>query len=192
MTNSFMSATPGFQGICWLDVETTGLSPFLTGEKLLQVACYVTDTDLNFKDEEGYESVVNYPEKVVRKMFESTSPFVQNMHEATGLWGRLSNEGLALEELDTEVTEYVKQFYPEKNTVWLAGNSIFLDRSFISAYLPKLDEHLHYRSVDVTSIAGLAQNWYGVAFEKKKTHDARDDIMESINELKFLREKVFK
>lgn len=186
-----MFTNENFQGIAWIDVEATGLNPYLTGEKLLQVACYVTDPDLNILDEVGFEMPVFYSEQEVHSLYENTSKYVQNMHDSTGLWGRLSTEGVPLEDVDRKLVEYVSQFYPNPRTAWLGGNSISLDRNFLTAYLPETDSHLHYRSVDVTSWAGPVGAWTGFLYEKKRTHDAKDDIMESIEELKAIRNLIF-
>lgn len=180
------------QGIAWIDVESTGLSPYLTGDKLLQVACYVTDTDLNILEPQGFEAFVHYTPEETRELYDNTSAYVQNMHNSTGLWEKLSTEGIPLSSIDAQLKEYISSFYPDKKTVWFGGNSIVLDRNFVTAFLPETDAFLHYRNVDVTSVAGLALSWYGFSFEKKRSHNAKEDIMESIEELRALRKVVFK
>lgn len=185
---------PDLQGIAWIDVESTGLNPY-EGESLLQIACYVTDPDLNILDEGGFERVIKYTQEEADELYRKTSKYVQDMHTATGLWDRLvSHEAQSIPAVDVDLTMYIQQFFPQKKTVWLGGNSIFLDRQFTNFNLPTLAGFLHYRSVDVTSFAGLARSWYGeeAVFEKRRTHDARDDIMESIEELRFYRKILFK
>jgi oligoribonuclease len=177
--------------IVWIDVETNKLSPFTDNGVLLQIAAFVTDNDLNILDDEGYEAVVKFDAIDAEKAFNEAVPFVQNMHTETGLWDRLVKEGKELTVIDNEITAYIKQFQPDPAAAWFGGNSIKLDRDFTSAFLPNLYAHIHYRSVDVTSLAGLARSWYGFEYEKKKTHDARDDIMESIEELRAYREFLF-
>lgn len=177
--------------IVWIDVESTGLSPFTSNDTLLQIACFVTDNDLNILDNIGYEAVVKYTAEEAEKAYLKAVPFVQEMHSSTGLWERLVNDSKELSVIDSEITEYIKQFQPNPTAAWFGGNSIKLDRDFTSAFLPTLYSHLHYRSVDVTSLAGLAREWYGYSYEKKKSHDARDDIMESIEELRAYRKYLF-
>jgi oligoribonuclease len=177
--------------IVWIDVETTGLSPFTSDDTLLQIACFVTDNDLNLLDDEGYEAVVKYDKASAEAAYAQANDFVKNMHSETGLWDRLTTDGKTLDVIDQEVTEYIRRFQPEPSSAWFGGNSIKLDRDFTSVFLPNLYSHIHYRSLDVTSFAGVARAWYGFEFEKKKTHDARDDIMESIEELRAYRKTIF-
>ncbi len=173
-------------GIAWLDVETTGIKA--EEENLLQVACIVTDLDLNILDAGGFNKYVYYPEAVVEILKTRTNPYVLDMHMKTGLWDSLP-DGTPLSAIDEDLLSYIKSFFPDMRTAWLGGNSITLDRNFINLFLPKVGEHLHYRSVDVTSWAGPAQWWRkGLQYHKKTLHDAFSDITESIDELKFLRD----
>lgn len=182
----------GFEGIVWTDVESNGTHPLLLGSKLLQVACVITDTDLNVLDASGFDAVVSYTEDEARELYDAAPPVVQNMHTETGLWDRIVNEGSSVEVIDAQFLDYVKEFFPNPKTAWFGGNSIKLDRDFAEVFLPNFYAHVHYRSVDVSGIAGLARAWYDVSFVKRKSHDATDDIRESIAELKFLREKAFR
>lgn len=175
--------------ITWLDVETTGLHS--DEASLLEVSAVITDTNLNILDENGYNAVVYYPE-TIKDFWVATLPeVVVNMHHTTGLWDKLPN-GTLLPQVNKELTHYIKQFAPDPRTSWLGGNSISLDRDFLHTYLPDVYNHLHYRSVDVTSIAGPANWWGHGVYEKKRTHSAFDDIRESIEELRWLRDKAFK
>ena len=183
--------------IAWIDVETTGIngykpSLFKRRDFLLEVACLVTDMDLNVLDDEGYQAVVHYSPTQVEKLKKHTNDYVIDMHTKTGLWDKLSS-GKRLSKIDNELSSYIKQFAPEARQAYLGGNSITLDRNFIIPNLPQVGEHLHYRSVDVTSLAILANSWYdGTSFAKRTEHSAFSDIRESIEELKFLRGKIFK
>lgn len=182
----------GFEGIIWTDVETNGTHPLLLNNKLLQVACVITDTDLNVLDDEGFEAVVSYSRKEADELYNTAPPIVQDMHDATGLWERIVVEGDSLEVVDENFLTYVKEFFPQPKTAWFGGNSIKLDRDFAEVFLPNFYAHVHYRSVDVSGIAGLGRAWYNVSFEKGKSHNAVDDIRESVAELKFLRETIFR
>lgn len=175
--------------LTWLDAETTGL--YASDEFLLEVACVVTDSDLNVLDDQGYSTAVYYPAPVSQLLREKAIPIVKTMHDNTGLWDRLPN-GKLLSTVDQELKSYISQFAPEPRTSWLGGNSITLDRDFMRHFLPGVYNHLHYRSVDVTSIAGPADWWYGESFPKQKKHDAFSDILESIEELRYLRRTIFK
>ena len=178
--------------IVWADVESTGLSPYApSNDKLLQVACVITDNDLNILDEVGYEAVVYYSEEETKTVFAHANEYVQNMHTNTGLWDRLAVDGKTLETIDSELLSYIKQFQPEPKKAWLGGNSIKLDRDFLGFFLPNTFEHIHYRSVDVTSFAGIIEAKYGYTFKKKATHNAMDDIRESLAELKDYTAKFF-
>jgi len=174
----------------WLDAETTGLHAHK--ESLLEVACLITDTNLNIIDEAGYSAAVYYPEVYVQGLKDKADPFVQQMHETSHLWDRLP-QGTPLAQIDKDLVAYMSE-YTQPNESVLAGNSITLDRNFMQWHLPDVYEHMYYRSVDVSSIALLAQWWYGedVKYQKQYKHEAFADIKESIEELKFLRDKVFK
>lgn len=188
MSNTTLPVMADEDILLWGDVETTGLSPFLANDELLQVAFIVTDRFLNIIGD-PYEAVI-FQDK--EKMFNLSGEFVQNMHASTGLWDRLELEGRPLDVVDGELVEYVRSFQPNPKKVWWAGNSIKLDRDFASAFLPKMFDTVGYRSMDVSSLSFIAKNWYGVEFEKKKTHDAVDDIRESLAELKLYRETIFR
>lgn len=177
-----------FPNITWIDTETGGLDE--STDKLFEVAALVTDRNLNILDPEGFKMVVHFPAEEVTSLRAAAHPVVQEMHDQTGLWDRLPT-GTPLTEVDAKLHEYISQF-SEPRTSWLGGNSITLDRNFLRANLPKSFGHLSYRSWDVTTLAGVAQAWYGVSYEKKRLHSAFSDIMESIEELRFYRETIFK
>lgn len=178
--------------IIWGDVETNGVNAF-DGDVLLEAAFLVTDGDLNILDETGYQAVVKWSPEHVSRIKLATSDYVVNMHEKTGLWDRLPM-GKYREQIDEEALAYLKQFVPEPKTARFAGNSITLDRNFMQANLPGTFEHIHYRSFDVSTVAGLAQMWGGeeIQYQKKTLHSAFSDITESIEELRYLRGKAFK
>lgn len=180
------------EGVAWIDIETTGTDPYDKGDKLLQVACIVTDSDLNILDEQGINLIVKYSEEEAQELYDMSVPFVQEMHKTTGLWNRItSGEALPLETVDELLYDYLRKFYPEKGDLWFGGNSVYLDRSFLEKFAPKAYNHIHYRTVDVTSFGGPARAWFGYEFEKKRSHDAMEDIMESINELRAYRKDLF-
>lgn len=177
--------------IAWIDVETTGVDP--GKDALLEVACLVTDTQLNLLDQQGYHAVVRYTPQEVSDLVASADERVVQMHSATNLWGKLTS-GKPLETIDTELLYYIRRFAAEPRQALVGGNSITLDRNFVERYLPETFAHLYYRSIDVSTVALLAQWRYGskVRYEKQYLHAALPDIRESISELRYLLDKVFK
>lgn len=178
--------------IAWIDVETNGVDA--ETDVLLEIACLITDSELNILDEKGFSACVYYSPEEVSQILHRTDEFVVNMHNKTDLWNRVSTEGVSLRVLESCLLAYMKKYIPEPKSARLAGNSITLDRNFVNKFLPAVGNHLHYRSFDVSTLAGLANNWYGpeVSYKKKTLHSAFSDITESIEELKFLRTQIFK
>lgn len=176
--------------LIWIDVETTGVDAF-DKDELLEVACLITDSELNILDEVGYHAVIKYSDLKVSSMKLLTNDFVRDMHKKTGLWDKLTS-GKPVRTVDSELLDYIKSFVPDARKARIAGNSITLDRNFLQANLPQSFNHLSYRSYDVSTIAGLTAMWYeDEGYTKKKTHAAMDDIRESIEELRYLRERFF-
>jgi oligoribonuclease len=173
--------------LVWIDCEMTGLD--LAHDALVEIACIVTDADLNPLDE-GVDVVIKPPAEALEQMPE----VVRDMHLASGLLDELS-AGVTLEEAQQLVLGYVQQHVGEPRKVPLAGNSIATDRMFIARDMPELDTYLHYRMVDVSTVKELARRWYPRAYyaspEKHGGHRALADIRESITELRYYREAVF-
>ena len=173
--------------LVWIDCEMTGLD--LSVDELVEVAVVVTDYDLKPLDD-GF-SVVIKPDK---SALDNMGDFVTNMHTESGLIEEIPN-GKSLAEAEYEVLEYVLRFAPDEKTAPLAGNTIGTDRAFLAKFMPRLDNHLHYRSVDVSSIKELARRWYPRAYfqapAKHGGHRALADILESIRELDYYRSIVF-
>ncbi|UCR89294.1 oligoribonuclease [Mycetocola spongiae] len=173
--------------LVWIDCEMTGLD--LGVDELVEIAVVITDFDLNPVDP-GIDLVIKPSAAALEQMGE----FVTTMHTTSGLINEL-NDGLSLEEAERRVLEYVRSFIPEARKAPLAGNSIGTDRAFLSKYMPELDNHLHYRNIDVSSIKELAHRWYPrVYFQapaKDGGHRALADILESIRELAYYRAAAF-
>lgn len=181
--------------IAWVDVETSGLNPWEGPESrrcLLEVACVVTDGELNVLDDGGFESLVEYSPVMVDRLREGAQPVVREMHDESGLWDRLRvEEGLSLFEVDCELLSYVSEFAPEPRSARLGGNSVRLDLNFLEASLPMSYAHLSHRFVDVTTVSTLFGWWGGVPrFEKRSVHSAMADVRESLEELRYLKSKV--
>ena len=165
----------------------TGLNP--ETECLVEIAAVITDFDLNVLDE-GIDLVIKPREGTVEAM----GDYVRKMHTDSGLINEFDS-GIDLADAEAQVLEYVKKYIPNAKTAPLAGNTIGTDRMFISRYMPALDDHLHYRNIDVSTIKELSKRWYPRAYfqapKKDGGHRALADILESIEELKYYRKSVF-
>jgi len=173
--------------LVWIDCEMTGLD--LTSDALVEIACIVTDGELNSLDD-GIDVLIKPPAEALDGM----QDVVRAMHTTSGLLAELP-AGLTLGEAQDLVLGYIRQHVSESRKVPLCGNSIATDRSFLARDMPELDAFLHYRMVDVSSIKELARRWYPRAYfaspEKHGGHRALADIRESIRELQYYREAVF-
>ncbi|MDT0377770.1 oligoribonuclease [Streptomyces sp. DSM 42041] len=171
----------------WIDCEMTGLS--LTGDALVEVAALVTDSELNVLGE-GVDVVIRPPAEALAQMPE----IVRSMHTSSGLLEELDG-GTTLADAEERVLAYIREHVPEAGRAPLCGNSVGTDRGFLARDMPKLESHLHYRIVDVSSVKELARRWYPRAYfnspEKNGNHRALADIRESIAELRYYREAVF-
>ncbi|MFC1841237.1 oligoribonuclease [Thermodesulfobacteriota bacterium] len=171
--------------LVWIDLEMTGLDP----EKMviLEIASIVTDADLNITAE-GPHIVINHPDDILDKMEE----WSRAHHQASGLTDRVKKSKYDCGYAEKETLKFVSA-HCNKGESPLCGNSIWQDRRFLARYMPDLESFFHYRLIDVSSIKELVSRWYPdlPPYEKKKKHLALDDIYESINELKYYREKIF-
>jgi len=174
--------------LVWIDCEMTGLE--LNRDALIEIAVLVTDGDLNIL-EEGLDIVIACGEDVLDTMV----PFVQQMHENSGLTDLVRKSTVTLGEAEQQVLDYIKRFVTEPRTAPLCGNSIATDRGFITRDMPQLDEFLHYRMIDVSSIKELTRRWYRRVYfaqpAKGLAHRALADIIESVQELRYYRSTVF-
>src|SRR4051794_41696091 len=166
----------------------TGLDPQV--DVLVEVAVVVTDSELTLLDDGLDILIATDPAKL-----DGMLDIVREMHTASGLLEALASATTTLEEAEQQVLEYVRRFAPERRKAPLCGNSIATDRSFLVRYMPALDDHLHYRMIDVSTIKELARRWYPRAYfnapPKLGGHRALADIVDSITELRYYREAVF-
>lgn len=180
-----MSNTPAAQ-LVWIDCEMTGLN--VESDGLCEIAMIVTDFELQ-PLHPGFEIVIHPGETALAGM----NSFVRNMHEASGLLPRIAS-GVTVAEAEKRVLAYLANHVPAGCKPIVAGNTIGMDRRFISRYMPALDARLHYRSIDVSTIKELSRQWHPAAFsrapEKRGGHRALADIAESIQELAYFREAV--
>ena len=167
----------------------TGLDP--ARDVIVEIATIVTDDDLVIVAE-GPDLVVHQPPSALEGMV----PVVVEMHTSSGLLEAIAASTVTLEEAGRATLEFIRQHVPEPRTIPLCGNSIGTDRRFLAAYLPDIENHLHYRSVDVSTIKELTRRWYPGALDavprKATAHRALDDIRESIEELRWYRANVFR
>jgi oligoribonuclease len=174
--------------LVWMDLEMTGLEP--DTDVIVEIATLVTDDDLNIVAE-GPDLVIHQPAAVLAIM----KPIVVEMHTKSGLLDAITSSTITLEEAGAATLEFIKLHVPEARTVPLCGNSIGTDRRFLAKYLPEIENYLHYRSVDVSSIKELAKRWFpksGIDRPNKGgMHRAMDDVRESVRELQYYREKYF-
>jgi oligoribonuclease len=174
--------------LVWMDLEMTGLDPEI--DVIVEIATLITDDDLNVVAE-GPDLVIHQSDEVLATM----SKVVLDMHTKSGLLEAIKTSTTTLETAGLATLEFIRQHIPEARTIPLCGNSIGTDRRFLAKYLPEIENYLHYRSVDVSTIKELSRRWYpqlGVERPNKGgTHRALDDIRASVNELLFYRERVF-
>ena len=173
--------------LVWIDCEMTGLD--LTHDVLIEVAALVTDAQLNVLGE-GVDVIIKPPDAALDQM----GDFVREMHAKSGLLPLLA-DGVDVETAEQQVLAYIREHVPNARSAPLAGNTIGTDRSFLARDMPTLEQHVHYRNVDVSSIKELARRWFPRAYyntpAKSGNHRALADIRESIEELRYYREAVF-
>jgi oligoribonuclease len=171
-----------------MDLEMTGLDP--ARNVIVEIATLVTDDDLEIVDE-GPDLVVHQPAEALDAM----EDVVREMHTRSGLLEAISASTLSLDEAGRQTLDFIKRHVPTPRTVPLCGNSIGTDRRFLAAYLPDIEDYLHYRSVDVSTLKELALRWNPDVLEaapkKASSHRALDDIRESVEELRYYRQHVF-
>lgn len=174
--------------LVWVDCEMTGLDPAV--DVLVEIAVIVTDSELQPLDDGLDLLIATEPAKLA-----GMADVVREMHTQSGLLDALASATTTVAEAEQQVLGYVRKHVPERRKAPLCGNSIATDRTFIARYMPELDDHLHYRMIDVSSVKELARRWYPRVYfnapAKAGGHRALADILESINELRYYRETLF-
>ena len=170
--------------LVWVDLEMTGLD--VETDVIVEIACIVTDSSLAALDD-GIELIVHADADALARM----GDFVREMHTKSGLLPKIETSPIDVGAAQLATLEYVKQHVPKPSVAPLCGNSIGTDRRFLARYMTELDDYLHYRSVDVSSLKELCRRWYPAIYKKRpgkaEHHRALDDIRESIEELRFYR-----
>ncbi|HEY1651960.1 MAG TPA: oligoribonuclease [Acidimicrobiales bacterium] len=174
--------------LAWIDLEMTGLDP--ARHTIVEIGSLITDDDLTIVAE-GPDLVVHASPEELAEMDE----VVRNMHTRSGLLTAIEASTLTLPEAGAQTLDFLKQHIHRPRTVPLAGNSIGTDRRFLATQLPEIEDYLHYRSVDVSTIKELCRRWrpevYKAAPTKKGGHRALQDIRESVGELVYYRTAIF-
>jgi len=178
---------PKTERIVWIDCEMTGLD--LERDALIEVAALVTDSELTILGE-GVDVVIACDDQAL----ESMPDVVREMHTSSGLLDELA-AGVTMAQAQDMVMTYVRAWVPDPRKAPLAGNTVGTDRGFLARDMPELEQHLHYRIIDVSSIKELSRRWFPRAYynapKKNGGHRALVDIRESIEELRYYREAVF-
>ncbi|MCP4753199.1 MAG: oligoribonuclease [Proteobacteria bacterium] len=171
--------------LIWIDLEMTGLNSEI--DRILEIATVITDTDLNIV-RKGLELAIFQEDKILENM----DDWCRDHHGRSGLTDKVKKSAITETEAEKRTIDYIKE-YIEKGEAPLCGNSVHQDRSFLAKYMPELNEYLHYRNIDVSSVKELSYRWFSdlAKFEKANSHTALNDIYESIAELRYYRDHIF-
>ena len=171
--------------LVWMDLEMSGLDP--EENTILEIATLITDFNLNVVAE-GPVIAIHQTDELLDSMDEWNT----NCHKKTGLTERVKKSDVGMKDAEVLTLDFIKK-HVDKNTSPLCGNTIWQDRRFLIKYMPELENYCHYRNIDVSSVKELYTRWYPnlPMFEKAKVHSAMKDIIESVDELKYYRTKIF-
>ncbi|HEV7164904.1 MAG TPA: oligoribonuclease [Gammaproteobacteria bacterium] len=174
------------ENLIWIDLEMTGLEP--DTDCILEIATLVTDKQLNIL-EEGPIIAVHQDDAVLAAMGE----WCTKQHGQSGLTQRVRDSRVSTAEAEQQTLEFLRRHLPPAASP-MCGNSIGQDRRFLVRYMPELERFFHYRNLDVSTLKELAKRWASAAgsFNKVSTHLAMDDVRDSVAELKFYRERLFR
>ncbi len=173
--------------LVWIDLEMTGLDT--TSDVIIEIATIVTDSKLNILAE-GPELVIHQPDELLNGMDEWNT----KQHGKSGLTGRVRKSSITEQQAEHQTIEFLVQYVPE-NASPMCGNSICQDRRFMARCMPDLERYFQYRNLDVSTIKELAKRWMpnvASGFKKSGTHLAMDDVKDSIRELAYYREHMFR
>ena len=172
--------------LVWIDLEMTGLDP--ERNVIIEIASLVTDRDLNILAEGPCLAIARTEDEL-----STMDTWNFHTHTASGLVARIQNEGVTVAEAERQTLLFLRRWLP-KGASPLAGNSIAQDRRFLRREMPKIEDFLHYRNVDVSTVKELVRRWYPALApaEKKQAHQALEDIRESVNEMLYYRTQIFR
>ncbi|PCH86100.1 MAG: oligoribonuclease [Piscirickettsiaceae bacterium] len=175
------------QNLIWIDLEMTGLEP--ETDSIIEIATIVTDKELNVLAEGPVLAV-----RQTKKTMDAMDAWNQKHHGQSGLIERVLNSSLDEQAVEEQTIAFLEQWVP-KGASPMCGNSICQDRRFMAKTMPVLEAFFHYRNLDVSTLKELASRWAPdimKGFVKKGTHQALDDVKESIEELKYYRRTFLK
>lgn len=177
--------------LVWIDCEMTGLD--VDKDQILSIACFITDADLNLIDDKGYIAEANHSQHTLEAM----GDWCTTTHKSSGLWDACLKSPISAEQAAQDCLAYVRRYAPERGKALLAGNTVHMDKSFLvkEPWRPIIG-HLHHRLLDVSSIKEAMRRWSPDDIvkgspAKQGLHDAKADILESIAEARYYREKIF-
>ena len=173
--------------LIWIDLEMTGLIP--NSDRIIEIATLITDGDLNIIAEGPVLAI-----KQSDELLDGMDDWNQKHHGQSGLIDRVKKSAINERDAELQTLEFLKEF-SNQNSSPMCGNSICQDRRFMANYMPELEEWFHYRNLDVSTLKELARRWKPEAMNgliKKATHQAMDDIKESVEELRHYREHFIK
>lgn len=177
--------------LVWIDCEMTGLD--LSKDTIMSLACFITDHELNLLDETGYEAALRHSQEQMGAMGE----WCKVHHGKSGLTQACLDSTTTAETAATELLEYIQKYAPERKKALLAGNTVHADKAFlVKEPWTKVMKHLHHRILDVSAIKEAARRWAPVEVLKKSPqkagkHEAKADILESIEEARYYKRVFF-
>jgi oligoribonuclease len=173
------------QNLIWVDLEMTGLDP--EKERIIEIATIITDTNLNIVAE-GPNLIIHQPKELIANMDEWNT----NQHGSTGLIKAVHESSVTEQEAEMRTLEFISKFVGHKRSP-MCGNTVSHDRRFLAKYMSSVESYFHYRHIDVSSVSELISRWMNDAqtYDKQGSHRAKDDILESINELKLYKRMLF-
>lgn len=169
--------------LCWLDMEMTGLNP--ETDKIIEVAMIITDKDLNVLAQSEVFAIHQSDE-----IMDNMDEWCTTTHARTGLTARVKASHYTEADVEQKLLDFMSAWLPA-NATPMCGNTIHQDRRFMVKYMPRLEAFFHYRNLDVSTLKELARRWHPAVYKcvvKKGSHKALDDILESIDELKYYRD----
>ena len=173
------------QNLIWIDLEMTGLDP--EQERIIEIATIITDSNLTIIAE-GPNLIIHQPKELLENMDE----WNKNQHGNSGLIKSVNESSISEQAAEIETLEFISKYVGNKKSP-MCGNTVSHDRRFLAKYMPNLESYFHYRHIDVSSVQELVSRWMNDAqtYEKNGSHRAKEDIKESINELKLYKEMLF-
>lgn len=180
-----MSNQKSNQNLIWVDLEMTGLDP--EKERIIEIATIITDSNLTIIAE-GPNLIINQPKELIASMDDWNT----NQHGSTGLIQAVRKSSITEQEAEIKTLEFISKYVGNKRSP-MCGNTVSHDRRFLAKYMPSVEDYFHYRHIDVSSVKELISRWMNDAqtYQKNGSHRAKDDIIDSINELKLYKRMLF-